>query len=117
MNSLFVFFVAGERLPQSAKMSDRPYSILLYTAHSFPVETGRFGLTKCARVRSTMKTTETVWAFDLGKASIGEAVREGNKFLHKESLLIPAASSSPTASETAPTACASHSPTSGDTGR
>ena len=33
---------------------------------------------------------ETVWAFDLGKASIGEAVRQGNKFLHKASLLIPA---------------------------
>ena len=31
-----------------------------------------------------------VWAFDLGKGSIGEAVREGNKFLHKASLLIPA---------------------------
>ena len=37
-----------------------------------------------------MKTTELVWAFDLGKASIGEAVREGNKFLHKASLPIPA---------------------------
>jgi CRISPR-associated endonuclease Csn1 len=33
---------------------------------------------------------ETVWAFDLGKGSIGEAVRQGNRFLHKESLLIPA---------------------------
>lgn len=31
-----------------------------------------------------------VWAFDLGKASIGEAVRKGNEFLHKASLLIPA---------------------------
>ena len=31
-----------------------------------------------------------VWAFDLGKGSIGEAVRQGNKFLHKASLLIPA---------------------------
>ena len=28
----------------------------------------------------------TVWAFDLGKGSLGEAVREGNKFLHKLSL-------------------------------
>ena len=27
----------------------------------------------------------TVWAFDLGKASIGEAVRQGNRFLHKAS--------------------------------
>jgi CRISPR-associated endonuclease Csn1 len=33
---------------------------------------------------------ETVWAFDLGKGSIGEAVRQGTRFLHKESLLIPA---------------------------
>ena len=33
---------------------------------------------------------ETVWAFDLGKGSIGEAVRRGNEFLHKASLLIPA---------------------------
>lgn len=32
---------------------------------------------------------ETVWAFDLGIASIGEAVRKGNQFLHKASLLIP----------------------------
>ncbi len=36
------------------------------------------------------KTQEHVWAFDLGKGSIGEAVRQGNKFLHKASLLIPA---------------------------
>src|ERR1035441_4510825 len=32
---------------------------------------------------------ETVWAFDLGKGSIGEAGRQGTRFLHKESLLIP----------------------------
>lgn len=31
----------------------------------------------------------TVWAFDLGKGSIGEAVRSGNEFLHKVSVLIP----------------------------
>jgi hypothetical protein len=31
---------------------------------------------------------ETVWAFDLGKGSIGEAVRRGNEF--GASLLIPA---------------------------
>jgi hypothetical protein len=36
------------------------------------------------------KTGKTVWAFDLGKGSIGEAVRCGDKFLHKASLLIPA---------------------------
>jgi hypothetical protein len=35
-------------------------------------------------------SNETVWAFDLGKGSIGEAVRRGNEFLHKASLLIPA---------------------------
>jgi CRISPR-associated endonuclease Csn1 len=35
---------------------------------------------------------KTVWSFDLGKASIGEAVRDvkTNDFLHKASLLIPA---------------------------
>ena len=33
---------------------------------------------------------KTIWAFDLGKGSIGEAVRCGDKFLHKASLLIPA---------------------------
>ena len=33
---------------------------------------------------------DLVWAFDLGKGSIGEAVRRGNEFLHKASLLIPA---------------------------
>ena len=37
-----------------------------------------------------MADTKTVWAFDLGKASIGEAIRKGNQFLHKASLLIPA---------------------------
>ena len=31
-----------------------------------------------------------VWAFDLGKGSIGEAVRIGTEFKHKASLLIPA---------------------------
>src|SRR5437867_1424815 len=36
-----------------------------------------------------MEKPETIWAFDLGKASIGEAVRRGNQFLHKASLLIP----------------------------
>ena len=35
---------------------------------------------------------KTIWSFDLGKASLGEAVREANKphFIHKASLLIPA---------------------------
>ena len=37
----------------------------------------------------TSKAGKTVWAFDLGKGSIGEAVRCGDKFLHKASLLIP----------------------------
>jgi CRISPR-associated endonuclease Csn1 len=37
-----------------------------------------------------MNRTDTIWAFDLGKGSIGEAVRRGAKFLHKASLLIPA---------------------------
>ena len=36
-----------------------------------------------------MGENETIWAFDLGKGSIGEAVRQGTKFLHKASLLIP----------------------------
>ena len=36
-----------------------------------------------------MDKTTRVWAFDLGKGSIGEAVRLGNKILHSESLLIP----------------------------
>lgn len=35
------------------------------------------------------QTKSSVWAFDLGKASIGEAVRVGNEFLHVESWLIP----------------------------
>ena len=34
---------------------------------------------------------EVVWAFDLGKGSIGETVRRGNELLHKASqLVIPA---------------------------
>ncbi len=34
---------------------------------------------------------KTIWSFDLGKASLGEAVRDTktNEFLHKASLLIP----------------------------
>jgi hypothetical protein len=32
-----------------------------------------------------MANTGTVWAFDLGKGSIGEAVRLNDKFLHKAS--------------------------------
>jgi CRISPR-associated endonuclease Csn1 len=39
-----------------------------------------------------MQPSRAIWSFDLGKASIGEAVRdtETNQFLHKASLLIPA---------------------------
>ncbi len=37
-----------------------------------------------------MKTNPTIWAFDLGLGSIGEAVREGTEFRHVASLLIPA---------------------------
>ncbi|MGA2543215.1 MAG: type II CRISPR RNA-guided endonuclease Cas9 [Verrucomicrobiota bacterium] len=36
-----------------------------------------------------MGENKTIWAFDLGTGSIGEAVRDGTKFLHKASLLIP----------------------------
>jgi hypothetical protein len=40
---------------------------------------------------------EIVWAFDLGKASIGEAVRDRNKFPHKASPLVrPHVAPSPT---------------------
>ena len=34
-----------------------------------------------------MGNTYTVWAFDLGKGSIGEAVRQGGQFLHVNSFL------------------------------
>lgn len=40
--------------------------------------------------QETDTKNDTVWAFDLGKGSIGEAVRRGTEFLHKASLLIPA---------------------------
>jgi len=36
-----------------------------------------------------MNKEPVVWAFDLGKGSIGEAVRQGTKIPHKASLLIP----------------------------
>jgi CRISPR-associated endonuclease Csn1 len=39
---------------------------------------------------SREKQQECVWAFDLGKGSIGEAVRQELDFPHKASLLIPA---------------------------
>ncbi|MCS7062426.1 MAG: hypothetical protein NZM04_00005, partial [Methylacidiphilales bacterium] len=34
-------------------------------------------------------SSPSIWAFDLGITSIGEAVREGTKFKHIASLLIP----------------------------
>jgi len=37
----------------------------------------------------TTKSVSLVWAFDLGKASLGEAVRFGDEFLHTASWLIP----------------------------
>jgi hypothetical protein len=37
-----------------------------------------------------MNEEPVFWAFDLGKGSIGEAVRQGTKFLHKAWLLITA---------------------------
>jgi hypothetical protein len=37
-----------------------------------------------------MNEEPVVWAFDLGKGSIGEAVRQGTEFLHKASLLTSA---------------------------
>jgi CRISPR-associated endonuclease Csn1 len=43
-----------------------------------------------ANQTSESASNEIVWAFDLGKGSIGEAVRQGTTFLHKASLLIPA---------------------------
>jgi hypothetical protein len=46
--------------------------------------------TNCVLNKPEPASNETVWAFDLGKGSIGEAVRRGNEFLHKASLLIPA---------------------------
>lgn len=39
-----------------------------------------------------MATTGTGWAFDLGKGSIGEAVRLNDTFLRKASLINPAES-------------------------
>ncbi len=38
---------------------------------------------------SNSDRANTIWAFDLGKGSIGEAVRQDDRFLHKASLLIP----------------------------
>ncbi|HEX3717355.1 MAG TPA: HNH endonuclease domain-containing protein [Verrucomicrobiae bacterium] len=46
--------------------------------------------TDLLRSESQKCRDDIVWAFDLGKASIGEAVRQGTTFLHKASLLIPA---------------------------
>ena len=40
-----------------------------------------------------MNNEPVVWAFDLGKGSIGEAVRQGTTFLHKASLRHPAPTS------------------------
>lgn len=36
-----------------------------------------------------MGTKEIVWGFDIGKGSLGEAVRIGNEFKHVQSLEIP----------------------------
>ena len=35
------------------------------------------------------QTEQLIFSFDIGTGSLGEAVRRGNKFLHKESLLVP----------------------------
>jgi hypothetical protein len=40
--------------------------------------------------KSEPASNDIIWAFDFGKGSIGEAVRQGTNFLHKASLLIPA---------------------------
>jgi CRISPR-associated endonuclease Csn1 len=48
-----------------------------------------YHLTASGSSPASMSPTDCVWAFDLGKGSIGEAVRQGTKFLHKASLLIP----------------------------
>jgi hypothetical protein len=39
-------------------------------------------------MRASLQPEEIVWAFDLGKGSIGEAVGQGTKFLYRGSLLI-----------------------------
>ena len=41
-------------------------------------------------VSQSSKHQDIVWAFDLGKGSLGEAVRRGHEFLHKATLLITA---------------------------
>jgi hypothetical protein len=48
---------------------------------------------KAANMKTEQQNSpnENVWAFGLGKGSIGGAGRQGTEFQHKESLLIPAA--------------------------
>ena len=48
-----------------------------------------FEARSCYLAIHIMNEEPVVWAFDLGKGSIGEAVRRGTEFLHKASLLIP----------------------------
>jgi hypothetical protein len=48
-----------------------------------------FDARSCYLTSNIMNEEPVVWAFDLGKGSIGEAVRQGTNFLHKASLLIP----------------------------
>src|ERR1017187_794800 len=62
-------------------------SIAPITPHREHAAMNDYVLNKKPEVASN---NDTVWAFDLGKGSIGEAVRRGNEFLHKASLLIPA---------------------------
>ena len=45
--------------------------------------------TDVQKEKSEPASNEMGWAFDLGNDSISEAVRQGTKFLHKASLLIP----------------------------
>ena len=49
-----------------------------------------YQLVPAASAADSNSSLNHVWAFDLGKGSIGEAVRMGTTFPRKASLLIPA---------------------------
>ena len=83
--AIFTFLSRGEMRLQSASLATSRANCLHQNEPQEPS-----GMTRENTTAGVPR--KTIWSFDLGKASIGEAVRDTqtNDFLHKASLLIPA---------------------------
>ena len=83
--AIFTFLSCGEMRLQSASLATPPANCLHQNEPQEPS-----GMTRENTTAGVPR--KTIWSFDLGKASIGEAVRVESSalFLHRASLLIPA---------------------------